>query len=631
MPWSHPDETKAQARVLCETTIMTYEEIGAAVGVPAPTIGHWKRTEGWTRPPEALQRRPIPRKKRNAAIRLYQAGGSPDDLAEILECDRKTAQRLCHEADDGLGPPAAFAPEEAAALQAALTGGGLDRRTLLRLAEEALARAVLQALTRRDPHARVQDLARTIQTIRTLPDDIGTAAGASSHDHQSGPATFDEENALLDELTRRLGAFGLGRRGGRSWRAFRSRCGATCMTAGSVRAVSIRFRPTKPAPGTPGSSGRGAGKTRAGAEWVNGMAGGLLGIAERRAMRIALVGETLADVRDVMVHGPSGLVAIAPWAERPRWQPSLRRLEWPSGAVAHAFSAEDPDSLRGPQFEAAWADELGKWRYAEATWDMLQFGLRLGSRPRQVVTTTPRPIPLIRALMEDPSVRLTRAGTAADAANLAPSFLEQVSARYGGTALGRQELDGELIEDRSDALWKRDAIEAARVAAAPALARIVVAVDPPASAGRRASACGIIAAGIDAGGMGYVLADETVSGAEPEAWAARAVALYRALQADALVAEVNQGGDMVAAVVRLVDPGVPVTAVVATRGKHAHTGRGACATPAPTPRSRTRCATSRRPACPAGARPTASTRSSGRSPTSCSRRGRSRACGRFKS
>jgi phage terminase large subunit-like protein len=142
--------------------------------------------------------------------------------------------------------------------------------------------------------------------------------------------------------------------------------------------------------------GRGAGKTRAGAEWVNGMAGGLLGIAERRAMRIALVGETLADVRDVMVHGPSGLVATAPWAERPRWQPSLRRLEWPSGAVAHAFSAEDPDSLRGPQFEAAWADELGKWRYAQETWDMLQFGLRLGPRPRQVVTTTPRPIPLIR-------------------------------------------------------------------------------------------------------------------------------------------------------------------------------------------------------------------------------------------
>ncbi|MFL5228438.1 MAG: DNA-packaging protein [Microvirga sp.] len=315
--------------------------------------------------------------------------------------------------------------------------------------------------------------------------------------------------------------------------------------------------------------GRGAGKTRAGAAWVTGLVGGLRGIAAQRVGRIALIGETMADVRDVMIDGPSGLLAVAPAAERPQWKPSLRRLEWPSGAVAHAFSAEDPDSLRGPQFEAAWADELGKWRYAQETWDMLQFGLRLGPRPRQVVTTTPRPIPLIRALIDDPSVRLTRAGTAANARNLAPSFLAQVSARYGGTALGRQELDGELIEDRSDALWKREAIEAARIAAPPALLRIVVAVDPPASAGRRASACGIIAAGIDAGGMGYVLADETVSGAEPEAWAARAVALYRALKADALVAEVNQGGDMVAAVVRLVDPGVPVTAVVATRGKHA--------------------------------------------------------------
>jgi phage terminase large subunit-like protein len=270
-----------------------------------------------------------------------------------------------------------------------------------------------------------------------------------------------------------------------------------------------------------------------------------------------------------MVHGPSGLVATAPWAERPRWKPSLRRLEWPSGAVAHAFSAEDPDSLRGPQFEAAWADEVGKWRYPQETWDMLQFGLRLGERPRQVVTTTPRPIPLIRRLLEDPSVVVTRAGTADNAENLAPSFLKQVTARYGGTALGRQELDGELIEDRPGALWTREAIEAARVAAAPPLSRIVVAVDPPASSGRGASACGIVAAGVDAAGIGYVLADATVSGVEPEAWAARAVGLYRAFKADALVAEVNQGGAMVAAVVRLVDPAVPVTTVVATRGKHA--------------------------------------------------------------
>src|SRR5829696_6180368 len=173
--------------------------------------------------------------------------------------------------------------------------------------------------------------------------------------------------------------------------------------------------------------GRGAGKTRAGAEWVNGMAGGLLGIARTRAMRIALVGETFADVRDVMIGGPSGIVAVAPPGERPQWKPSLRRLEWRNGAVAHAFSAEDPDSLRGPQFEAAWSDEIGKWRHADATWDMLQFALRLGERPRQVVTTTPRAIPLVRKLLADPGVRVTHARTADNAQNLAPGFLERVT------------------------------------------------------------------------------------------------------------------------------------------------------------------------------------------------------------
>ena len=315
--------------------------------------------------------------------------------------------------------------------------------------------------------------------------------------------------------------------------------------------------------------GRGAGKTRAGAAWVTGLVGGLRGIAAQRVGRIALIGETMADVRDVMIDGPSGLLAVAPAAERPQWKPSLRRLEWPSGAVAHAFSAEDPDSLRGPQFEAAWADELGKWRYAQETWDMLQFGLRLGHRPRQAVTTTPRTIPLIRRLVDAPGVVTTTAATADNAGNLAPGFLAQVTAAYGGTRLGRQELEGELIEDRPDALWRREAIEAARVAAAPALMGIAVAVDPPATSGRDAGACGIVAAGIDAGGMGYVIADATVAGVAPEAWAAQAVALYRRLQADALVAEVNQGGDMVAAVLRVVDPAVPVTSVVATRGKYA--------------------------------------------------------------
>jgi phage terminase large subunit-like protein len=315
--------------------------------------------------------------------------------------------------------------------------------------------------------------------------------------------------------------------------------------------------------------GRGAGKTRAGAEWVSAMVGGIVGFADRRALRIALVGETIADVRDVMVGGPAGLLAVPPRHERPAWKPSLRRLEWPSGAVAHVFSAEDPESLRGPQFEAAWADEVGKWRYAQETWDMLQFGLRLGDRPRQVVTTMPRAIPLLRQLLADEAVRVSRTRTVDNEDNLASSFLSHVVQRYGGTRLGRQELDGELIEDRPDALWRRELIEAGRVAAAPTLVRIAVAIDPPASSGRRADACGIVAAGIDRQGAGYVIADETVSGLAPEAWAARAVALYRRLGADALVAEVNQGGEMVTAVVRQVDPGVPLTPVTATRGKFA--------------------------------------------------------------
>ncbi|MCO5076132.1 MULTISPECIES: terminase family protein [unclassified Chelatococcus] len=314
--------------------------------------------------------------------------------------------------------------------------------------------------------------------------------------------------------------------------------------------------------------GRGAGKTRTGAEWVRGMALGHPPFTSAPAGRIALVGETAADVRDVMIEGVSGLLAIHSRRERPTWTPTRRRLEWPNGAVAQAFSAEDPEQLRGPQFEAAWIDELCKWRHAQETWDMLQFGLRLGTRPRQVVTTTPRPIPLLKKLMADPRTALSRAATRANAFHLAPAFLDTIVGRYAGTRLGRQELDGEIVEERADALWNRDAIEAGRVERAPALTRIVVAVDPPASSGRRADACGIVAAGIDAGGQAFVLEDATLERARPAEWAAAAVALYRRLEADALVAEVNQGGEMVAAVIREIDPGVPVTAVRATRGKY---------------------------------------------------------------
>ncbi|MCO5129861.1 MAG: terminase family protein [Xanthobacteraceae bacterium] len=313
--------------------------------------------------------------------------------------------------------------------------------------------------------------------------------------------------------------------------------------------------------------GRGAGKTRAGAEWIRAQALGLAPFASTKVGRIALVGETEHDVREVMIEGVSGLLAVHPRADRPAWSPSRRRLEWPNGAVAYAFSAEDPESLRGPQFGCAWSDEMAKWRYAEATFDMLQFGLRLGPHPRQLITTTPRPTALLKRLMSDPMSVVTRAPTRANALNLAPTFLQSVMARYQGTRLGRQELDGEIIEDRPDALWSRALIEACRAAAAPPLARIVVAVDPPASSSKRADACGIVAAGIAADGVVFVLADDTVSAATPSVWASKAIALWRRLEADALVAEVNQGGEMVRAVIHQVDSAVPVTPVRATRGK----------------------------------------------------------------
>jgi phage terminase large subunit-like protein len=313
--------------------------------------------------------------------------------------------------------------------------------------------------------------------------------------------------------------------------------------------------------------GRGAGKTRAGAEWVRAAVNGGEWDGMPAIGRVALVGETLADVRDVMVEGVSGILAVHARGERPLWQPSRRRLEWANGAVAQTFSSEDPESLRGPQFEGAWCDELGKWRHPDETWDMLQFGLRLGERPRQTVTTTPRPIPLLKRLMAADGTIVTHAPTRANAAWLAPGFMDRVVGRYAGTRLGRQELDGELIEDRADALWHRAGIEAMRVASAPPLHRIVVAVDPPASHRKGADACGIVAAGLAADGVAYVVADDTVSGARPDRWAARAVRLWRKLEADALVAEVNQGGDMVSAVIREIDSGVPVTPVRATRGK----------------------------------------------------------------
>lgn len=309
--------------------------------------------------------------------------------------------------------------------------------------------------------------------------------------------------------------------------------------------------------------GRGSGKTRAGAEWVQALA---TGPRARPGLRIALVAETLGDAREVMIDGVSGICRIAWPQHRPDFEVTRRRLVWPNGTVAQIFSSEDPESLRGPQFDFAWADELGKWRYPEETWDMLQFGLRLGDDPRALVTTTPRPLPLIKRLLAEPSTVMRRIATATNAANLAPGFLEAMATRYGGTRLGRQELDGDLIEDRDDALWSRAGIEALRLRDCGPLSRIVIGVDPPATAGVQ-SCCGIVVAGLDRQGRAVVLADASVDGASPAAWAMAVVRAFRRFDADRVVAEINQGGDMVAAVLKGIDAGLPVTTVRATRGK----------------------------------------------------------------
>ncbi|MFB9913088.1 DNA-packaging protein [Rhizobium paknamense] len=307
--------------------------------------------------------------------------------------------------------------------------------------------------------------------------------------------------------------------------------------------------------------GRGSGKTRAGAEWVHELASR----GETSALRIALVAETLGDAREVMVDGLSGILRIARF-RRPELEISRRRLVWPNGAVAQLFSSEDPESLRGPQFHYAWCDEIAKWKHAEETFDMLQFALRLGDDPRQVITTTPRPVPILRRLLADPGTRLSRLSTFSNAGNLAPGFIDALKARYGGTRLGRQELDGELIEDREDALWRRDRLEELTLKVTEPLSRIVVAVDPPAGSGA-SSCCGIVVAGLDSKGRGVVLADCSVESATPAAWASAVVRAFRRFEADRVVAEINQGGEMVAALLKSVDAALPLKLVRATRGK----------------------------------------------------------------
>ncbi len=318
--------------------------------------------------------------------------------------------------------------------------------------------------------------------------------------------------------------------------------------------------------------GRGSGKTRAGAEWVRAQVEGATPLAAGSRSRIALLGETADQARDVMILGESGLLACTPRDRRPTFHVSRRHLEWPNGAQAWLFSAADPESLRGPQFDGAWCDELAKWRKAAPAWDMLQFGLRLGPDPRQIVTTTPRANPVLIRIMEDTTTITTRSPTKDNAANLAPAFLNRMQARYASHPLGRQELDGELLLETPGSLWTRSLLENNRIDHTPPLARVIVAVDPPVTSRVSSDACGIIIAALIAdptaeAPRAVVLADWSVQGRSPRAWATRAVAAYHEYKADRLVAEVNQGGDMVEQIIREIDDTIAFRAVRATRGK----------------------------------------------------------------
>jgi phage terminase large subunit-like protein len=310
-------------------------------------------------------------------------------------------------------------------------------------------------------------------------------------------------------------------------------------------------------------AGRGAGKTRSGAEWVRDA-------VERRGLRrIALVGQTKADVRDTMIEiGDSSLLSCCPPWFRPTYEVSKRRVTWPNGAIAVAYSGDEPDQLRGPQHDAAWVDELAKMKYPQETWDNLQLGLRLGAHPQCVVTTTPRPIEILKSIIGDPDTVETRVSTYANRANLAPKFLAYIERKYAGTRLGRQELDGELLDDVLGALWTRGLIDRYRVKAVSrdTFVRVAVAIDPAVTSGEDADETGIVAVGLAEDGHAYVLEDRTLRG-KPAEWAGAALGLAADWSADVIVAEANQGGEMVAHTIWTAAPYAPVTLVHASRGK----------------------------------------------------------------
>jgi predicted phage terminase large subunit-like protein len=324
-------------------------------------------------------------------------------------------------------------------------------------------------------------------------------------------------------------------------------------------------------------AGRGFGKTRTGAEWVRANMCGKTPLERGRWRHIALIAETAADARDVMVgdgktvsdpKAGSGLLQIHPKHFRPTYEPSKRRLTWPNGAVASIYNGTEPDQLRGPQHDAAWCDELAKWQYAKEAWDQLQFGLRTGRNPQVCITTTPRPIGLLKDIIKDSGTVVTGGSTFDNRSNLSAKFLSVIQRKYEGSRLGRQEIYADLLEDVEGALWKRAAIDKLRVKLqdVPPIERIVVAIDPNASSQEDSNECGIICAGLGVDGHGYVI-DDASAVLAPAEWAARAIDLYHERRADRIIAETNNGGEMVEATLRMIDPRVPFRSVWASRGK----------------------------------------------------------------
>lgn len=308
-------------------------------------------------------------------------------------------------------------------------------------------------------------------------------------------------------------------------------------------------------------TGRGWGKTRTAGETIR------MWVESGKYSRLNLVAPTAADARDTMVEGESGILAISPPWLMPIYEPSKRRLTWPNGAMATLYSAEEPDRLRGPQCDAWWADEMAAWKYLQETWDNLQFGARLGRRVRGIITTTPRPLPILKDILSRSTTIVTRGNTYENIANLAPSFIESIRERYEGTRLGRQEIDGEILDDNPDALWNRDLIESCRVVRIPEnvkQVRVVVGLDP--SATSTGDEAGIVVGVRGSDGKTYIVDDLSIQ-ASPIDWAKAAVTAYHKYHADRIVYESNMGGEMVRQTIRIIDPTVATKAVHASRGK----------------------------------------------------------------